>query len=588
MRRLFIILLFLPLLAESQITVRGKVSDARSHEALAFCNVAVKGQAGGTITNAEGRFQLNLSNDRDSLIFSYLGYQSMTIQATALLSNPEVFLKPGMVQLQELVIRPEDDYLYEILDKCRRKMKRDQGSSVSKAYFALETTINFRTAEFLEAYYNAGIKGIIPEELKLKNGRLGLAVIGSRIFNNWETSIVISKLDLLNENYLFPAIPLQFGKRELKKYFRLQPGQSDSSMIHVLFTPDTNAPDAFSGDLWISKKSNNLLKIQLKSENLKTHPFVSYIDDSISNVSMEITQTFIPTGACVSPTLTCFDYSMKYVSGSNNARISDTLLPDMARTINTHSVLYFYDYSKPFLLPYFEYDKELGDYIKIAMIPYNEAFWNNNNAVLLSDEQKTKLGVMLKDGYLINFKEGNYGQDFCRILYNDRFRYHVNYTFWSKDKRIFFTNGLEQTQPYPPEKINQHIPGDLYKLKVQILLDMNPVNDTLDLRTYTVFDEAQTFFHLQRFDYTAAFLNIYFDICEIERRKIESSLHKKQCSLQEIDAIYKAGIAAMDLITQKYLSEVETGKNTAALEKWNSYVFENLGIDNLGIFGLKK
>jgi hypothetical protein len=39
-----------------------------------------------------------------------------------------------------------------------------------------------------------------------------------------------------------------------------------------------------------------------------------------------------------------------------------------------------------------------------------------------------------------------------------------------------------------------------------------------------------------------------------------------------------------DEITKQYLKEVQLGKAGNLLAKWNDYVLENLGIDNMKIF----
>jgi hypothetical protein len=582
----FFLLLFtlLSIHGLSQTVLLGTVVDSVTNKPMAYCNIAIKGSTAGTISNSDGAFRINVDVSKDTLLFSFLGYKRKSVAAKELAKTNVLFLCPIEIALQELVVHANEEYLYDIVKDCRKNIHRDQNWSGSKAYFGLETLINGRPAEMLECYYNADIKGIMIDNLGLKNGRVGLAIIGSRIFNTWETSTVISKLDLVNSSYLFPTNPLQFDKKGMKKTFRLVGESSDTGMYHIKFYPRDTTGEAFSGELWIDKQSSLLLKIQLHAENAPIHPFVSYIEDSIKNVAMDITQSFRLDGEFVYPELIQFDYSFTYVSGSGKARTPDVALPDMARTINSKSVLYFYDYGAPFQLPYFEYDKELGDYFKISMIPYNSAFWDENNALLLTDRQKDKLGIIASDGYLINFKEGNYGQEFCNILNNERHRYHVNFTFWAPDKRIFFTKGLPQTEPYPLEKINQSIQSDLYSLKVQLLLDVNRVNDTLDYRSYTVFDEAKTYFHLQKQDYTAIFLNIYFDICEMERRKMDALLHSGQHTIAEVDSIYQVSNTSMAEVTKRYLDEVEVGKNGAALKKWNQYVFDALGIDNISIF----
>jgi hypothetical protein len=586
--RFTIIFLLCSVYSFSQTKIQGVVKDSKNSDALPYCNIAIKGTTKGTIANSDGVYQLTVDETKDTVVFSLLGYERLVIPASKLYTSRAIYLTGKEIVLQELIVHANEDYLYNILEDCRKKLRKDNNQSESKMYYGLETQINDQSAELLECYYNAYLNGISIDELRLKNGRVGLAIVGSRIFNNWETSIAISKLDLLNKNYYYPSVPLQYTKKEMKNIFDLSMAGSDSSMYHIRFSPLKDSSEHFAGEVWIDKQTLLLLKINLKIKNASVHPFVSWIEDSISNVSLEITQSFSIESNVAFPEHTLFNYSMRYVTGTNHARITDVVLPDMARVINTSCMLYYYDYGKPFYLPYFEYDSETGDYVKISMIPYNDAFWDNNKALLLTEKQKEKLGFFAKEGYLINFKEGNYGQDFCDILNNDRQHYHTNYTFWSANKRIFFARGLPQTEIYPPEKINQNIQSDLYHLKVQLLLDINPVGDSLDCRSYTVFDEVQTSFHLPRESYTIVFLNIYFDICEIERRKMEKTFHQKRWTLAEVDSIYKESVKAMDQITLKYLNEVEVGKNEKTLQSWNKYVIDNLNIDNLKLFEEKK
>lgn len=582
---LFIILPFSVLCSVSsmaQLTLNGLVCDASTRKPLAYCNIAIKGSAKGTTTNSEGAFRIN-AGVNDTLLFSYLGYNTLALSSQQLQSNRQVLLKQKDIVLKELVVHADDDFLYNIIEQCRKNLKHDRNLTESKAYFGLETEISGREAELVECYYNAYLKGISTQELRLKNGRMGLAVVGSRVFNNWDASLVICKLDLLNENGLFPCNPLQCSRKEMKANFNLQLQSSDTSLYIISFIPRTGSNDCFSGEIWIDRHSTLPLKINLKIDDAFSHPFISYLEDSIYGVGMEMNLFFRLGKNVVFPVHTLFDYHFTYITGSGLARLNDVILPEMSRVISSHCVLYYYDYNKPFLLPYFDYDSEVGDYEKIAMIPFNPVFWNTNNALLLTENQKKKLGMFSEKGYLINFTEGNYGKDFCKELNTERHRYFLPYTFWSADKRILLARGLPHTEPYSLAKINQSIQSDLYHLEVQLMLDVTETDDSLVCRTFTVFDEVKTFFHLIQQSYTPVFINIYFDICEIERRKLDEKLHQKQFTLLQIDSIYKESVQNMKSVTLKYLSEVETGKNEKNLLRWNQYVMDHLQIDNYKI-----
>ena len=64
-----------------QINVKGLVKDATG-EPIIGANVIVKGTTTGTITDFDGRFQLDV-NRGSTLIFSFVGYQPQELQATA-------------------------------------------------------------------------------------------------------------------------------------------------------------------------------------------------------------------------------------------------------------------------------------------------------------------------------------------------------------------------------------------------------------------------------------------------------------------------------------------------------------------------
>ena len=118
-------------------------------------------------------------------------------------------------------------------------------------------------------------------------------------------------------------------------------------------------------------------------------------------------------------------------------------------------------------------------------------------------------------------------------------------------------------------------------MNVQFLLDVTQKDGQCFFKSYTVFDGVTTFYHLEEEPETKAFLNIFFDICEIERRRMENQLNSSANTIQKIESIYNEAVRRKDEITKQYLKEVKLGKANAYMSKWNDYVFENLGIDNM-------
>lgn len=62
-----------------QEAITGTVTDAESGEKLPGVNISVKGTTTGTSTNAEGRYDLTVSSLNDTLIFSFIGYQTQEV-----------------------------------------------------------------------------------------------------------------------------------------------------------------------------------------------------------------------------------------------------------------------------------------------------------------------------------------------------------------------------------------------------------------------------------------------------------------------------------------------------------------------------
>jgi hypothetical protein len=571
--------------AVSQTAIQGTVRDAKTNEPLPFCSIAVKGTNKGTITNRDGAFSIHLNLSRDTLLFSYVGYTPAVIPARKLVQKNLVLLERRQVLLQEVTVHAKDDYLYDLLDRCRKRLLKEQARRTAKVYYGIETETKDQPVEQLECYYNGYLEGASVEELLLKNGRIGLAELDKHYFLTLNSSKAIINLGLTEYSEHYPSTPFQLSRREMKKQFRVEAGYEDDKLCEIKFQPRDRTNACFSGEIWMDKVSLSLLKTDLTVTNTPRHPFLPlFPQDSISHVDLTVSRTCRQEGSSMVPDHISFSYHVTYKS------VRDSLVAQVpssiSREISTSGIIYFYDYGNPFILPYFEYDPNYDDYRKISIIPYNEVFWNNNNAILLTDRQKENLGFFIHRGQLVNFREGNYGKDF---LWNipDAMRstlFEFYYSFWSPDKRISLDKKLPQNRAYRLDKVIKTVQSDLYSLEVQILLDVNQIEDSLSCRSYTVFDADKTFYHLPEQSYTEVFLNIYFDLCEVERRKMQKELDSHLFSVSQIDSVYQRTSEDISSLTQQYLREVQLGKDQKAITKWNGYILDQLGIDNLQIF----
>jgi hypothetical protein len=565
-----------------QVLVSGVVKDAATKNALPYCSISVKGSTKGTLTNDEGAFSIRVNTLADTIIFNYLGYKKKGIPASAMAQKKILYLERKEIVLNEFIVHVDDDYLFDIIEKCRKMLLRNQGNQTARLYYGIETQSKGIPVELVECYYNAYMNGISIDSLLLKNGRLGLAELDKRYFLTLNSSRAISNIDVIRKSDQYPAIPFQYSKRNVLRKFILKLAYVDENTYNIKFTPLVEDHTCFFGDAWIDKNTFALLKIHLTIEDAAIHPFLPlFSNDSISHVRISLSQTFNQINNNLYLDHINFIYNFKYKSAREAPM---TLTPSIiTRDITTKGLLYFYDYETPFILPYFWYDASFDDYRKMSIIPYNEDFWDNNYTLILTEAQKKDLGYFSNTGHLINFKKGNFGKNFLNISYTDSSVFEYYYSFWTPGDRIILNRKLSQNNIFTVPQINSSIPGELYKLVVQILLDMNETDSGYLFKSYTVFDAKNTFYHLPELTYTKAFLNIYFDICEVERRKLEKKLIEKKWTLEQIESLYYGTLENTAIITRKYLKEVQNGKEEKALKKWNHYIIEQLGIDNISI-----
>ncbi|NVO19600.1 MAG: carboxypeptidase-like regulatory domain-containing protein [Bacteroidetes bacterium] len=585
MRSISILLVFICFIkAYSQVPVQGVVRDKETGKTLSFCSIAVKGSRTCAITNEKGQFLIKAIPGKDTLCFSFIGYNAGAVPAGSLLKNPDVRLQKKSVDLKEVTIHSSNDYLFKALSTLRKSLQHSYVKNHAKVYFGLETEADKEPVELLECYYNGDFLGNNMESLKFKNGRVALDELDQRYFLSLNSSKAIASMKLTESNEYYPSNPLQFNEKEMKKRYSLEPEYIDEHTLKIIFRPLKDTNSSFRGEIWIDPVTNFLQQVNLSVSNTENHPFLPfYYKDSLINVGIDLHQTYKQENKSTVPEVIDFSYHMIYksVREAPTASVSSII----SRDIVSHGLLYFYDFSDPFILPYFEYDNAYYDYFKLCIIPYNERFWENNNPLVLTDNQKEDLGFLARKGNLINYRNPDTGYPFLRLPNADSAKFfEYNYSFWYADKRVLLNRKLKQNTEYSQEAINGSIPADLIRLKVQILLDVNKMNDSLLCRSYTVFDAEKTFYHLPEQNYTSAFLNIYFDICEIERRGMQKKLESFSPTLEQIDEIYAKTKDKMDKITTLYLKEVQMGKNEKALSEWNSYIIENLGIDNLKLF----
>lgn len=85
-----------------QYSVSGKVRDAKTGTALQFVNVFMEGRHYATVTNSDGGFLIKSDIPIDTLVFSYLGYESRKLPVEA--SSMTVYLTPSIFSIDPAIV----------------------------------------------------------------------------------------------------------------------------------------------------------------------------------------------------------------------------------------------------------------------------------------------------------------------------------------------------------------------------------------------------------------------------------------------------------------------------------------------------
>lgn len=133
-------------------TIKGHIADNNTRSPLAFVSIGTQGAQGGTSSDIEGRFKIDVQSLPATLVFSYVGYErkSITINpGDGLLLN--VLLRKKDVQLKEVVVKAGPNPAIRIIKKVvenRDKNNPEKLSSYSyTSYNKLILTANSDSLE---------------------------------------------------------------------------------------------------------------------------------------------------------------------------------------------------------------------------------------------------------------------------------------------------------------------------------------------------------------------------------------------------------------------------------------------------------
>jgi hypothetical protein len=237
--------------------------------------------------------------------------------------------------------------------------------------------------------------------------------------------------------------------------------------------------------------------------------------------------------------------------------------------------MHFYAYDTSFVTPYFSYDEGTDDYQRISFIPYDSLFWANTHGYQFSEEQMRRLKYFEEEGFLLNYETD------VKFAWRDRpsgIMEKVNIP-WSPDNRVNFGPNRSKYAPGTAEFL-----ADMFEVHVQIFLDPTEYGDQWAYKSATVLDVYRSYNYLTETPERNCYVNIYFDLCEIARRKLIAELSSAPQTRSSIDEIYNKHMAELNKTLEEYDKDVDLGMKLDAMAIWNARVKKARDIDNMALF----
>ncbi len=126
-----------------QYTVKGRVIDSETHDALAFVNILVNNGPAGTATDIDGKFKMSCPVPPKILKISYIGYEPLVFPIDLSVKELTIRLKKKQVELSELVIRPGINPANRIIQKVLENRPMNDHEKMSSFGYTTYEKVTF-------------------------------------------------------------------------------------------------------------------------------------------------------------------------------------------------------------------------------------------------------------------------------------------------------------------------------------------------------------------------------------------------------------------------------------------------------------
>ncbi|MEG1658962.1 MAG: carboxypeptidase-like regulatory domain-containing protein [Bacteroides sp.] len=255
--------------SEGVFVISGVVKDQKSKRALEYVNVTVPGSNVGTITNSDGFFSLKIKKNKNTpfIEISHIGYQTSRLPiGQENIDEKVLFLSPGIIRLNEVVIKPVD--ARQVIDQALSaiRVNYNRYPAMHKGFYR-ETSQKKRkyitiSEAVIDVYKTAYTENVDKDRVRIFKGRqllsqrqgdtLAVKLIGGPTLATF--------LDMVkNPDVLLSRDCLDYYKYEFTEYAMI-----DNRMHYTIrFSPQVVTDDPlYTGTLYIDRENFAITRLE--------------------------------------------------------------------------------------------------------------------------------------------------------------------------------------------------------------------------------------------------------------------------------------------------------------------------------------
>ncbi len=278
-------------LTQAQITITGKITEAKTGEGLPAVHVIEKGTYNGTIANEDGLYSLTVKRLPATIVVRYIGFDSQEKTVNVGDSRRVNFnMVESVFELSEIMVTSEDpaeDIMREVIARkkiWREKLKTYTSEAYSRQQLKNDTTIVSISESVSELFWDKekGVREILKSRRQTANieGADNFAGV-SYLPNFYDDELEIAGFDVVGIT----------DERALKYYnFSLIDYTSrDGKVVYeIKVSPRRKLQPLFEGTIFVLDEEFALLSVKLKPNKVIVFPppiqdFNLYYEQQFSN-----------------------------------------------------------------------------------------------------------------------------------------------------------------------------------------------------------------------------------------------------------------------------------------------------------------